>query len=160
MGEGADRLKTLPPVNREERETPKQRAREIEGRDRRHPQEPRPRSVRAGQAPSPTDWRLQLRRHPRLVAGVGIGVLALVGGLVAVSVAKRRREHPRRRAQRIGLALRRGYENPEKVARPEPSVAVRLLAAVATSVGTSLVKKYVEQAWSARRQGPPAPVPS
>jgi hypothetical protein len=159
MGEGADRLKTLPPATREERETPQQRAREIEGEidDIRRSLD-RDLSELDRRRHEATDWRLQLHRHSRLVAGVGIGVLALVGGLVAVSVAKRRREHPRRRAQRIGLALRRGYENPEKVARREPSVAVKLLAAVATTVGTSLAKKYIEQAWNTRRQVPPAVV--
>jgi hypothetical protein len=153
MGEGADRLKALPPITRKERETPKQRAREIEGEidDIRRSLD-RDLSELDKRRHEATDWRLQLRRHP----GLGIGALALVGGLVAVSIAKRRREPPNRRAQRIGLALRRGYEHPEKVARKELSVPVKLLAAVAISLGTSLAKKYFEQAWNTRRPAPPA----
>jgi hypothetical protein len=154
MGEGADRLKTPLPAPREERETPQQRAREIEGEidDIRRSLD-RDLSELDKRRHEATDWRLQLHRHPRLVAGVGIGVLAVVGGLVAVSVARHRRAHPKRRAERIRFALRRGLENPEKVARPEPGVAVKLLAALATTVGTSLAKRYVAQAWSTRRQG-------
>jgi hypothetical protein len=156
MGEAADRLKALPPVTRKERETPKERAREIEGEidDIRRSLD-RDLSELDKRRHEATDWRLQLRRHPRMVAALGIGALALAGGLVAVSIAKRRRE-PNRRAQRIGLALRRGYENPEKLARKELSIPVKLLAAVATSVGTSLAKKYIEQVWNARRPPPPA----
>ncbi|GAC1346985.1 MAG: hypothetical protein NVSMB23_25530 [Myxococcales bacterium] len=152
-------MTALPPATKMELETPKQRTRQIEGEiDEIRRRLDRNLSELDRRRHEATDWRLQMRRHPRLVAGVGIGALALLGGMVAMSVAKSRREHPKRRAQRIGLALRRGYQNPEKVARPEPSVAVKVLAAVATTVGTSLAKKYIEQAWNTKKAQPPAPI--
>lgn len=158
MGEGATRVKALPPVTQEERDNPMQRARAIEGEiDDIRRRLDRDLSELDRRRHEATDWRLQLKRHPQLIAGVGIGALALVGGLVALSIAQHRRDHPRRKAQRIGLALRRGYENPEKVARPEPSVVVKVLAAVATTVGTSLAKKYIEQAWNTKQTAPARP---
>lgn len=147
MGERTDRLKALPPVSDREREAPKAHAREVESEiedirkrldstlaeldKRRH---------------EVTDWRLQMRRHPRVVAGAGIGALALVGGLVALALLSRRRA-PATRARKLRDAFGRVYENPQKVARPEPGVAVKVMAAIATAVGTSLAKKYIAQLW-------------
>jgi hypothetical protein len=151
MGEGTHRL-TTPVTIGGEREEPRGRARELESEiefirrsldrtlaeldKRRH---------------EVTDWRLLVRRHPGLVLGVGVGVAVVVGGIIAVALLSRR-EGPQTRARRIGRALRRGYEHPDKVARPEPSVAVKVLAAIATTVGTALAKKYVEKLWSAPHQ--------
>jgi hypothetical protein len=47
------------------------------------------------------------------------------------------------------------------VARPEPGLVVKMLGAVATTVGTALAKKYIDQLWSRPRPQPAAaPAPA
>ena len=159
MGERADRLKALPPVSALERQSPKARARELEAEI----EDARKRLDRSlaeldKRRHEATDWRLQMRRHPRVVAGVGLGALAIVSGLVAVALVSRRRERPRAKLRSLGQAEGRVWEQPRKLARPEPGVALKVLAAIATAVGTTLAKKYVEQLWTATRsRAVPAP---
>jgi hypothetical protein len=161
MGEGANRLTALLPVTDREREAPEERAREIVGEiaDIRN-QLDRTLAELDRRRHEATDLRLQIRRHPTVAAGVAIGILAAASGIVAMALIARRRERPASKARSLRRALGRAYENPHKLARPEPGIAVRVLGAVATTVGTALAKKYIEQLWSRPRPAAAAPRPS
>lgn len=153
MGERANRLKAFPPkVSDLEREAPQERARELvsEIEDIRHRLDETVSELDRRRHEA-TDLRLQLKRHPAIVVGAGVGLLAVASSFVALALVARRRERPASKARSLRRALGRAYENPHKVARPEPGVAMKVLAAIATTVGTSLAKKYVEQLWSQRR---------
>jgi hypothetical protein len=162
MGEGTNRLTALPPVTDREREAPQERAREIVGEivDIRN-QLDRTLSELDRRRHEATDLRLQIRRHPAVAAGVALGILAAASGVVALAVIARRRERPASKARSLRRALGRAYENPHKVARPEPGLVVKMLGAVATTVGTALAKKYIDQLWSRPRPQPAAaPAPA
>jgi hypothetical protein len=76
-------------------------------------------------------------------------------------VFARRRARPASKARSVRRALGRAYENPHKVARPEPGLVAKMLGAVATAVGTALAKKYIDQLWTRpRRPSAAAPAPS
>jgi hypothetical protein len=76
-----------------------------------------------------TDLRLQVRKHPRVVAGAAGLVVLLLGG-VAFAV------------------WRRAVDKPEKVATGEPPVWEKILAAVGTTLAVSLTKKLLDRAWN------------
>ena len=75
------------------------------------------------------DWRLQVRRHARALALLGVGVVVVVGIGVAVSIPRKRRRQTladRLSAladwgDRLGLALGRIAEDPDRLAKKEPA---------------------------------------
>jgi len=76
-----------------------------------------------------TDWRLQLKRHA-LAIGLAAGGLALVvGGSIALFIAKRRRGSSRRRRLR----------------REEGGLGKRLLSAIAGAVVGALAKRFANK---------------
>ena len=96
-----------------------------------------------------TDVRLQVRRHPMVAVAAGVTVLALVGGVAYAVWAARQRNKPVSKARRLRHALSRMIEEPQKVAKSEPTVPEKILAAAGTAAASILVKKLMERAFEA-----------
>ncbi len=94
-----------------------------------------------------TDVRLQVRRHPMVAVAAGVTVLALVGGVAYAVWASRQRNKPVSKARRLKHALSRMIDQPQKVAKAEPTVPEKILAAAGTAAATMLVKKMMERAF-------------
>jgi hypothetical protein len=95
-----------------------------------------------------TDVKLQIRRHPGVVAGVG-GVLALaIGGIAFAVVRAQRPERLPARAHRFRIALGRAVDHPERVARGDAPWWEKILAALGTTIAVSVAKKLLDRAWS------------
>lgn len=95
-----------------------------------------------------TDVRLQLRKHPQVVAGAGV-VVALVAGGIALAIWRgKKRKQPVQKAKRFRLALNRAVDHPDRVAKGQPNVAEKILAAIGTTIAVSLTKKLLDRAWS------------
>jgi hypothetical protein len=103
-----------------------------------------------------TDVKLQIRRHPTVVAAAGGVVLLLLGGVAYAIWAARRREQPMNKAKRLRLAVGRMIDEPQKVAKAEPTVPEKILAAAGTAAATMLTKKLIERAMNAAGQKQPA----
>jgi hypothetical protein len=99
-----------------------------------------------------TDVKLQIRRHPAVVAAAGGVVLLLLGGVAYAIWAARRREQPMNKAKRLKLAFGRMIDEPQKVAKAEPTVPEKILAAAGTAAATMLTKKLIERAMNAAGQ--------
>jgi len=93
-----------------------------------------------------TDVKLQIRRHPGAVAVAGGVVLLLLGGVAYAIWAAQKRERPVNKAKRLKLALSRMIDDPQKVAKAEPTVPEKILAAAGTAAATILTKKIIERA--------------
>jgi len=94
-----------------------------------------------------TDVRLQVKRHPMVAVAAGVTVLALIGGVAYAVWAARQRNKPVSKARRFKHALSRMMDEPQKVAKSEPTVPEKILAAAGTAGATSLVKKMMERAF-------------
>jgi len=95
-----------------------------------------------------TDLKLQVRRHPAVVAGAGAAALLLIGGGIALAVWQaRRREKLPQKARRIQISIGRAVEKPEK--RGDAPAWEKILAAVGTTLAVSLTKKLLDRAWNA-----------
>jgi len=92
------------------------------------------------------DVRLHLRRHP-VAAGVAGASLALVlgGSVAAILSARERQRRPVARARRLGRAVSRMIDAPDRVAR-DPSVGEKVLAAAGAAAASLLVKWLLDQA--------------
>ncbi|HWE26032.1 MAG TPA: hypothetical protein VG496_19000 [Myxococcales bacterium] len=101
-----------------------------------------------------TDVRLQVRRHPMIAVGAGVLVVALVGGVAYAVWASRQRQKPLSKAARLREAFSRMADKPHKVAKSEPTVPEKILAAVGTAAATMLTKKLMERAFSALKEQP------
>jgi len=95
-----------------------------------------------------TDVRLQVRRHPMIAVAAGATVLVLIGGVAYAIYASRQRQKPLPKAARLREALSRALDNPKKVAKSEPTVPEKILAAVGTVAATMLTKKLLERAFN------------
>jgi hypothetical protein len=93
-----------------------------------------------------TDVKLQIRRHPGVVAVAGGVALLLLAGVGYAIWAARQREKPVNKAKRLKLAVSRMIDQPQKVAKPEPTVAEKILAAAGTAAATMITKKLIERA--------------
>jgi hypothetical protein len=94
-----------------------------------------------------TDVRLQVRRHPMIAVAAGVTALALVGGVAYAVWASRQRQKPLSKAERLREALSRMVDKPHKVAKSEPTVQEKILAAIGTAAATILTKKLMERAF-------------
>jgi hypothetical protein len=101
-----------------------------------------------------TDVRLQVRRHPMIAVAAGATVVVLIGGVAYAIYASRQRQKPLPKAARLRDAVSRMVDNPKKVARSEPTVAEKILAAVGTVAATMLTKKLLERAFNTVGQQP------
>jgi hypothetical protein len=99
-----------------------------------------------------TDVRLQVRRHPMIAVAAGVTVVALLGGVAYAIYAARQRNKPIPKARRLKHALSRMMDEPQKVAKSEPTVPEKILAAAGTAAATMLVKKMMEKAFNAAGQ--------
>jgi hypothetical protein len=92
------------------------------------------------------DWRLQLRENA-LALGVGvISVVCVMGGIIALTAWRaRRRRRPLVRLRMYQEALGRMVAHPERVARPQPGVGKKTLAAAATGAAATLIKVAAQQ---------------
>jgi hypothetical protein len=103
------------------------------------------------------DWQHQVERHKTALVLTAAGLGLLVGGAVAVAVRqKRQRNRPLAKAQRLGRALSRMIEEPDRVAPEEPSVTGRVLRAV-VSGAAGLAARQLAARWNAVREAPPRP---
>ena len=92
-----------------------------------------------------TDVRLQIARHPMMAVAAGATLLAIAGGVAYAVWASRQRNKPISKARRLKHALSRMIEEPHKVAKSEPTVPEKILAAAGTAAATILVKKLMER---------------
>ncbi len=95
-----------------------------------------------------TDVRLQVARHPMVAAAAGATLLAIVGGVAYAVWASRQRNKPISKARRLKHALSRMIDEPHKVAKSEPTVPEKILAAAGTAAASILVKKLMERAFT------------
>jgi hypothetical protein len=95
------------------------------------------------------DVRLQVRRHP-LVAVATVTLLAgMVGGAIALGISMRRRHRtPRARLHSLREAVQRMLHDPDRVARVEPSVGRKILAAGGAAAASTLAKRLAQRAWA------------
>jgi hypothetical protein len=100
------------------------------------------------------DLRLQVSRHPVLVAAVATAGALLLGGAIALIVREaRERRKPTRKARDIRDALGRLVERPREVAS-QPSIGNKIATAVGVAIATTLAKRLME-----RSMPPPPPRP-
>lgn len=91
------------------------------------------------------DLRLQVRRHPILVAAVASVAALLVGGAIAVVVREaRERRRPVARARDVRNALSRLVDHPRRVAA-EPSISNKIATAVGVALATALAKRLLDR---------------
>ena len=92
------------------------------------------------------DLRLQVKRHPVLVATVATVAALVVGGAIALIVLDaRRRRSPAHRAREVRDALSRLVDHPRRVAA-EPSMSNKIATAVGAAVATAIAKRLVDRA--------------
>jgi hypothetical protein len=96
------------------------------------------------------DIRLQFQRHAGRLVLVGVVVVAMVAGGIALFVSGlRRRRSLRSRADRLGKALRRAVAHPEHLAERRPSVPRKIAAAGGSAVAAAIGKKIASRLVSA-----------
>lgn len=96
------------------------------------------------------DVRLQVKRHPVLVATVVTVAALLVGGAIALIVREaRERKRPTRRAREIRHALGRIVEHPREVAS-QPSIGNKVATALGVAIATALAKRLLDRSMPAR----------
>ena len=95
-----------------------------------------------------TDVRLQMRKHPAVFIGAGAVMLLMLGGVGFAIYRSRKREELPQKAKRLRIAIGRAVDEPHKVARSEPPVWQKIVAAVGTTIAVSLAKKIVERTWN------------
>ena len=96
------------------------------------------------------DIKLQFQRHAGRLVLVGVVLIGMVAGGVALFVASvRRRRSFRVRAGRLGSALRRALAHPEHVAERRPSVQRKIAAAggsaMAAAIGKRIARRLVSE---------------
>jgi hypothetical protein len=100
------------------------------------------------------DLRLQVARHPVLVASVATVAALVVGGVIALLVREaRHRRRPITRAREVKGALARLVANPRQVAS-QPSIGNKVATAVGVAIATTLAKRMLERSVPPRRPQP------
>jgi hypothetical protein len=94
-----------------------------------------------------TDVKLQMRRHPAVFIGAGAVAILMLGGIGFAIYRSRKREELPQKAKRLRLAIRRAVDEPHKVARADPPVWEKVVAAVGTTIAVTLTKKILERTW-------------
>ena len=88
-----------------------------------------------------SDWRRQLRKR---AVGLSLGgaslVLAIAGAVAFANWRRQEWNRPMAKARRFRDAVSRMVEKPELVARPEPSIGRKALAAAAAAVSGTMAK--------------------
>lgn len=83
-----------------------------------------------------TSVRAQVRLHPEALVAAGAAVLLTVGGGIALGVLRARTRQERLRRERLA-AVRRLWQQPERIARREPGVLARIGRGILISAGTA-----------------------
>ena len=92
-----------------------------------------------------TDVRLQMSRHPIVVAALATVAALVLGGAIALVVrGKRQSRRPSVRARETRRALRRLFQHPDRVAA-EPTTATKIASAVGVAIATALAKRLVDR---------------
>jgi len=87
------------------------------------------------------DVRSQLRRHTVPLIAVGVALLGIVAGGIALGVAhRRRRARPSARLMRFQEALRRMIDKPARVANT-PTVSQRIIGAGGAAAASAIGKR-------------------
>jgi hypothetical protein len=94
------------------------------------------------------DLRLQFQRHAGRLVLVGVVLIGMVAGGIALFVSRMRHKRSfSARASRLGKALRRAVAHPEHLAERRPSVSRKIAAAgggaIASAVGKRIAKRFV-----------------
>ena len=95
-----------------------------------------------------TDVRLQMQRHPGVFIGAGAFFVLVLGGVGYAIYRSRKRQELPQKARRLRIAIGRAVDKPQYVARGEPPIWEKIVAAVGVTVATSLAKKMVERTWN------------
>lgn len=96
------------------------------------------------------DLKLQVSRHAvPIVVGAMTGGLVLAGVGVYVFWHHRHERKPSVRLHHARFAARRALKHPERVARGEPPLHIKLLTATLTALAGATAKKLVERAITA-----------
>jgi hypothetical protein len=91
------------------------------------------------------DLRVQVKRHPLLVAAVATVAAVALGGAVALLIhATRERRRPTVRAREVRSALSRLLEHPRRVAA-EPSIRNKVATAVGVAIATTLARRLLDR---------------
>ncbi len=85
------------------------------------------------------DWRRQLRKRAVGLGGATL-VLAIAGAVAFANWRRQEWNRPMAKARRFRDAVARMIEKPELVARPEPSIGTKALAAAAAGVAGTMAK--------------------
>jgi hypothetical protein len=81
----------------------------------------------------------------RYVKPAAIGAAVLAAGIVALLLWRRHRRPPSR-IERLGLALRRAVAHPDRVAKPTPSIAKKVIAAAGAAGASMAARTWVSKA--------------
>jgi hypothetical protein len=92
--------------------------------------------------------KLQMRRHPGIVIGAGLVILAIGVGIIS-AIARSRSTSVR--ARRLVNALATLRSHPERLAAPTPSPARKALAAVFAAAGTTAARQMVRRVMARER---------
>jgi hypothetical protein len=96
------------------------------------------------------DLKLQFRQHAGRMVLVGVALASLIAGTIALAVARvKRRRSIKTRVTRLRDALRRMGAHPERVAKEQPNVPRKLLAAGGTAIASAIGKKLAKRLVSA-----------
>jgi hypothetical protein len=94
-----------------------------------------------------TNIKLQVRKHPVVVIAAGLFLLSLAGGVVYAIWTARRHPDPFIRARKLRRAVSRMVDEPDRVARSDPSVREKVLAALGGTVATMMAKQLLGRAF-------------
>lgn len=115
------------------------------------------------------DWRAQLQKHQSLLIGVGGVAVLLIGGIATIAgVRSRHARRPLTRARNFNRAMQRIADDPKHVIAPAPSLGMKVLSAVLTTLAGVVVRaiaqRVVDQTGTIERPPPRAeiapPMPS
>jgi hypothetical protein len=85
------------------------------------------------------DLKLHIRRHPAVVIGVGVAIVAIVTGAVALAARPRRQKAIARRGQR-GLSR---LMSPTLPVSPSPNSLLKSLLKTAAPLGVAMARRFI-----------------
>jgi hypothetical protein len=85
------------------------------------------------------DLKLHIRKHPAVVIGVGVAIVATVAGAVALAARPRRQKAIARRGQRELSRL----VSPTLPAAPSPNPLLKSLLKTALPLGVAMARRFI-----------------
>src|SRR5262245_34849013 len=93
------------------------------------------------------DVRLQMQRHAVSIMIAAGGAMALIAVAIGTTVRRRRRRNTLgERAHRLRVALRRAIAHPNRVAKEQPAIWKKVLAAAGSSAAGLVAKRAIRAA--------------